>query len=107
MGDMNKGKMLCTAVGAYMVIKSVINLVFGFGFMNIVWLVVNILLAGALVKGRQPFDIVTGVFLALMFLLNVKNNISGHQWFYLGEGLIDAVCAAGLFINKDMKSHFR
>jgi hypothetical protein len=47
-----------------------------------------------------------GAVLALLFLLNVKNNIAGRQWLYLAEGIIDAVCAVALFINKDIKAHF-
>ncbi len=103
---MSSGKTLCTAIGGYMVIKNIINLVLGFSLMNVVWLAVNIALAVGLAAGKKPLNLVTGVFLALMFLMNVKANIEGRQWFYLGEGIIDAVCAAALFINKDIKSYF-
>lgn len=101
-----KGRNFCALIGGYMILKSLINLILGFSFMNIVWLAVNAALAYALIKAMPQLNLVTGVFLALMFLLNVKNNISGHQWFYLGEGIIDAICAAALFINKDIKAYF-
>lgn len=101
-----KGRNFCVLIGGYMAVKSLINLLLGFNLMNIVWLAVNIVLAYALIKAMPQMNIVTGVFLALMFLINAKNNISGHHWFYLGEGIIDALCAAALFINKDIKAFF-
>lgn len=106
MGNSEKGKKLCAVIGGYMVIKSAVNLLMGFGVMNIVWLAVNIALAYAILTARPMCNLVTGVFLSLMFLLNVKNNIEGKQWFYLGEGIADAVCAAALFVNKDIKAFF-
>ncbi|MCD8096392.1 MAG: hypothetical protein LUE12_09770 [Ruminococcus sp.] len=103
---MSKGKKICLAIAAYMVIKSIVNLILGFSVNNLFWLVVFVLFGYFLYEGRPYFNLITAAVLALLFLLNLKTNITGHYWFYLGEGIADVVCAALLVINKDVKSCF-
>lgn len=103
---MEQGKTISTVVGAYMVIKSVINLVLGFSFGNLVWLVVSIALAYTLIQGIKYCNYITGAYLAILFLVNVIPNISGHHWFYLMEGIIDAFCAFLLIASSAVKSYF-
>lgn len=52
MGSAEKGKKLCMLIGGYMVVKSAVNLLLGFGLMNIVWLAVNAALAWALYTAK-------------------------------------------------------
>ncbi|MCD7742261.1 MAG: hypothetical protein LUI06_08660 [Ruminococcus sp.] len=106
MGDTVKGKRYCAIIGIYMIIKSIVNLLLGFGISNLVWLVVNIALAYALYSQRPFLNYITAAVLVLVFLVNVKTNISGHHWFYLAEGIVDVVCAVMLILNKDIKSCF-
>jgi hypothetical protein len=89
-----------------MIIKSIVNLFLGIGLNNFAWLVVSVVMSVWLASGKKGSNYGVGVVLALLFLLNVKTNVTGHHWFYLAEGLVDAACAAALFINKDIKAHF-
>ena len=45
MGNRENGKTICMVIGAYMVVKGLLNLVLGFGLGNIVTLVVSAALA--------------------------------------------------------------
>lgn len=106
MGDSSKGASYTSLIAGYMVLKSVINLVLGFSTGNIVTLLLNIAFAYFLHKGTSKFNYVAGIFLAAVMLMNVKANISGQQWFYLAEGIIDIICAAALFISRDIREYF-
>lgn len=106
MGNASDGKKLCTVIALYMAAKSVLNLVLGFGIGNFVWLIAYIALGAAIISAYKYSNFITGAVLALMFLINVKTNISGGYYLYLAEGIIDAVCAVVLFVNRDIKAHF-
>lgn len=99
------GRNLATVIGLYIIVKAVINMILGDSFGNIIFAVVEAL---ALYTGLMYINYVVAVLLALVFVLNLKNNITniGDNWFYLVEGVIDVFCAFALFRNKDIKGHF-
>lgn len=106
MGNRENGKTICMVIGAYMVVKGLLNLVLGFGLGNIVTLVVSAALAYTLVTHMPYCNYITGAYLAVIFLVHIAGNISGGQWLYLIEGIIDVIAAVILFINPDVKAHF-
>lgn len=106
MGNSENGKNLCGVIAGYIVIKQLLNLILGFGFMNIIWLLVAAALGYCLITSKKYMNIATAVFLAVMVLVHIKDNISGGQVLYLIEAVIDVVCAAALVINKDIKQYF-
>lgn len=89
-----------------MVLKSVINLLIGFGTGNIISLVINIAFAAGMHKGIKLLNYAAAAFLAVIMLMHFKDNLAGHQWLYLAEGIIDIICAAALIISSDIRAHF-
>lgn len=108
MGDSSLGRKYVTAIGLYMVVKSILNLVLGFSVQNAVNIVINGALAYFMMKSHKFSNIVAAVLLAVVALMNLGNNISGlpGTTIYLIEGVIDLSAAALLLFNKDIKSHF-
>lgn len=106
MGSSIDGKKICTVISAYMVIKSIVNLILGFSFVNIGMLVIHCALAYTLIKAIPQLNKVTAIFLVLICAVNVKDNITGHHLFYLLEGVIDCVSAYLLLANKSVKDYF-
>ncbi len=89
-----------------MVIKSIINLLLGFGMGNIISLVINIAFAAGMHKGIKLLNYAVAIFLAVVMLMHVEANIDGKQWLYLAEGIIDLLCGTALLASKDIKAHF-
>lgn len=103
---MEQGKTISTIIGAYIVIKGLINLILGFSVGNLITLIAGVAFAYTLVQGIKYFNYITGAYLAILFLANIIPNISGHHWFYLIEGIIDAICAFVLIAGPSVKEHF-
>ncbi len=106
MGNAESGKNTCLVIGGYMVVKSIINLILGFSTGNIITLLVSAALAFTLVAGIKYLNYATGAYLAVVFLMHVAGNVSGHHWFYLAEGIIDVIAAFILFTSSNVKAHF-
>ncbi len=104
--ETNSGKNTCIVIGGYMVVKSIINLVMGFGIGNIITLLVSAALAFTLISGIKYCNYITAAYLVVIFLMHVAGNISGHHWFYLAEGIIDVLCAFILVAASGVRSHF-
>lgn len=100
------GRTLAVAVGAYMVIKMIVNMILGGGSVgNLIYTIIEAL---ALATGLMYINYVIAGILVLVMLLNLKNNITNFSsnWFYLLEGIIDIGAAVLLVFNKDVKEHF-
>lgn len=100
------GRNLALAIGIYIVIKAVLNMIIGGDpFGNII---ISAVYALALYTGLMYINYVIAVILAFVMLVNLKNNLSdiGSNWIYLLEGIIDVVCAALLVFHNDIKAHF-
>ena len=105
---MENGKKMITVVGAYMILKCILNLILGFSANNVVSLLFAAVLIFAMLKRIPYSQYVTAIFLALIFLVNLPANLSnlGSNWIYLVEGLLDVGAAAILSFHKDVKDYF-
>lgn len=105
---MENGKKMITVVGAYMILKGILNLILGFSAGNVVSLLFAAVLIFAMLKRIPYSQYVTAIFLALIFLVNLPANLSnlGSNWIYLVEGLLDVGAAAILAFHKDVKDYF-
>ena len=118
---MENGKKMITVVGAYMILKGILNLILGFSASNLVSLlfaavlIFAMLIAGAvsicvkmLMLGLFFTLVLSAIILALIFLVNLPANLSnlGSNWIYLVEGLLDVGAAAILAFHKDVKDYF-
>ena len=101
---MENGKKMITVVGAYMILKGILNLILWFSASNVVSLLFAAVLIFAMLKRIPYSQYVTAIFLALIFLVNLPANLSnlGSNWIYLVEGLQDVGAAAILEIHKDV-----
>lgn len=102
------GKKWILGIGIYLILKSGLNLILGFCISNVVMLVVSVVILVLLVSRVPYINYIVAAFLALMFLINLKGNLSnfGSQWFYLLEGLLDVGAAAVLAFEKNVKVYF-
>ena len=99
------GKTVVTIVGAWMVLKSVVNLLLGFSLSNVVSLVVAFLLAGILIAGVKYTNYIVAFILAVVVLKNLGYNLTNLQFLYLAEAVVDVVCILGLVLNKNVKEY--
>lgn len=99
----NAGNKWMSLIGAYMIIKGIINLILGFSVGNIVTLLISGTLAFLIIKGVPYMNYVTGAYLALMSVIHIIPNIQGHHWFYLAEGILDLIAAVVLFTANRSK----
>lgn len=103
------GRKWVVGIGAYLIIKSVLNLLLGFGMSNLVMLLVSVV-ALVLMLHRVPYiSYIVAAFLLILFLLHIGSNISniGSQWLYLLEGILDLDAAAVLIFEKNVRVFFR
>ena len=82
---MENGKKMITVVGAYMILKGILNLILGFSASNLVSLLFAAVLIFAMLKRIPYSQYVTAIFL---------------------EGLLDVGAAAILAFHKDVKDYF-
>lgn len=102
-----QGRNIVTAMGVYLIVKSVLNMVIagGLSVLSLLWAV---LLAVLLFMGFQYTNIGVGAVLFLGAVVHLPSNISnfGSNWLYFIEGVIDIVCAVLLVRRNDIKEHF-
>lgn len=106
MGTNNvNGRNISLFIGVYFVVKSILNMILGGSFGNIIYSAIE---AVALYTGLQYINYVVAGITALVVILNLKNNISniGSNWIYLIEGIIDIGCCVLLVVTSDVKQHF-
>lgn len=101
------GKQIILVICIYLLAKSVLNLILGFGAESVMNLIVMTVLAGVLicriVKGRW----IVGAALIIVCLFHLKDNLHGlpGTWIYLAEGILDVGAAAVLFCSKDVEAY--
>lgn len=103
------GRTWVYGIGIYLIAKSVLNLILGFGAENLVMLIVSIAAAVLLAKRFVPYiQYIVAVFLLILFFVHVGYNISNFssQWIYLLEGVLDVGAAAVLVFEKNVKAFF-
>ncbi len=110
MGHSVNGRNLCGLIAGYMLIKGILNLILGFSFMNILILAVSVGLSFGMISSVKHLNKVTALFLAVMVVLNIKDNISNIGFnvhlVYLAEAVIDVFCAFQLVANQDIREFF-
>ncbi len=91
------GKKIVLGIGAYLILKSVLNLI------------LFVVFAVLLVMRIPYISYIVAGFLAIVFLMNIGNNLAniGGNWIYLVEGLLDVGCAALLVLQKDVRAYFK
>ena len=90
-------------IGAYIIVKGIINLILGFSVGNVVTLIISAVLAFLLMKGVPYMNYVVGAYLAIISVVNLIPNITEHHWFYLAEGILDLIAAFVLFTSKKVQ----
>ena len=103
------GKKIVLGIGAYLILKSVLNLILGFSTANVVYLILFVVFAVLLVMRIPYISYIVAGFLAIVVLMNIGNNLAniGGNWIYLVEGLLDVGCAALLVLQKDVRAYFK
>ncbi len=103
------GRKWTLGIGIYLIAKSVLNFVLGFSFSNFLMIIVGVVAAVLLISRVPYINYIVAVFLAVMFLMHVKVNISNlsSQWLYLLEGVLDLGAAAVLVFEKNTKAFFQ
>lgn len=101
-----QGRNIAVAIGVYLIIKAVLNMIIGsFSISGLL-----IAVGGALVlfSGMQFVNLVVAGILFIVAVVHLPANISnfGSNWIYLLEGIIDIVCAILLVTKDDIKAHF-
>ena len=102
-----QGRTIATAIGVYLIVKSVLNMVIG-GGLSIISLLTAIVGALALFSGVQFVNIIVAGILFVVAVIHLPANISnfGSNWIYLLEGIADIACAVLLVTKDDIKAHF-
>ena len=87
------GRNISLIVGAYFILKSVINLILGGGVSD---------------TGLMYLNYVVAAVAALIVIIHLPANISHFtdNWIYLLEGVIDIIFAVIICINPNVKEHF-
>ncbi|MCR5601391.1 MAG: hypothetical protein K6G33_11710 [Ruminococcus sp.] len=102
-----KGRMLCIIMGAYLVVKAVVNMIIG-GGLSISDLIIALALACAMFTGIKYVNYIAAAVLVTIAVIHLPANISNisSNWIYLIEGILDIGCAAVLCLQTDVKEHF-
>lgn len=102
-----QGRNVATAIGIYLIVKSVLNMAIG-GGLSIISLLIAVGGAVALFSGMQFVNLVVAGILFIVAVVHLPSNISnfGSNWIYLLEGIIDIVFAVLLVTRDDIKKHF-
>ncbi len=106
------GKKISMAIGIYVIVKAVINLILGFSFGNIMSLVIAGVIFVLLYK-RVPYtNYIIAAYLIIIFLAYFWGNItnlgnSWVYWLYLAEGLIDLASGVLLIVSKNIKAYYQ
>lgn len=103
------GKNWVIGISAYLILKSILNLILGFSASNVVMLIVMIV-AAVLMLRKIPFvQYILALLLVILFLSNFWNNVThlGSNWLYFIEGILDVGCAAVLVFEKNVRAFFK
>ncbi len=105
------GKNITMAVGIYLIVKSVLNLILGFSFTNVLMLIIAGVIFVLLYKHVPYCNYIIAVYLGLVFIAHFWTNITnlGNSfvyWIYLLEGIIDLLAGLLLAFNKNVRAYF-
>lgn len=100
------GKTFVTGISIWIVIKSLLNLILGFSFGNLITLVVAVGLAILLMANVPYMNYVASVLLGIVVLKNLPYNLMNFQILYLLEAIVDVICIILLVTVKEVKELF-
>lgn len=100
------GKSIITGISIWIVLKSILNLIFGFSFGNIISLVITVGLAILLMAHVPYMHYVASVLLGIVVLKNLPYNLMNFQILYLLEAAVDVICIILLVGSKNVKDCF-
>ena len=100
-----QGRTAALAVGIYFIAKSILNLILGGSFIDIVIAAAE---AALLFTGLMFINYIIAAVTVLIVLKHLKNNLSApsENIIYLIEAAIDVICAVFLCIGKNIREHF-
>lgn len=99
------GRSISLIVGAYFILKSVLNLILGGSIVDIVIAVVE---TAALYTGLMYLNYVVAAIAALIVIIHLPANLGNisDNLIYLLEGAADIICAVVLCTVPSVKEHF-
>ncbi len=106
------GRSIALMIGAWFVIKSIVNIfIGGFDFVSLLFGVLALVLG---YLGIKYTNYAVAGIAALIVLVHLFGNIKGlfnidsmiSSLIYLAEGAVDIICAAALCIVPSVKEHF-
>jgi hypothetical protein len=100
-----QGRSIALIVGAYFILKSVINLILGGGVMDVV---VSAAEAVVLYTGLMYLNYIVAAVVVIVALVHLPANLGniGDNWLYLLEGVIDIICAIVICVSPSVAEHF-
>lgn len=105
----NKGQMLGVAVGAYMIVKEILNAIMVGGSLNLYSLIIAIAAAAVLWFGVKYTNYVVAVILMLVACTHLPDNLRNiglnAYLIYTIEGVIDMLAAVLLAFHPDIRQH--
>ncbi|MGN0647984.1 MAG: hypothetical protein ACI4J3_05070 [Oscillospiraceae bacterium] len=103
---MERGQLLATAVGGYMILKAIINGIIG-GGINLISLLVAVAATVCLFFGVKWSNIVVGIVLVALFCTHFVENVTHlpQNLIYLIEGLMDVGGGVLLAFLPDIRRH--
>lgn len=102
----NRGQILATVVGIYMVAKEILNGIIS-GGINLIYLIFAVAAAICLWKGVKWSNLVVAVVLMAVFCTHFVTNVTNlpQNLLYLLEGIVDAGAAVLLAFYPDVRRH--
>lgn len=101
------GKKYSVAIGVYIIVKAILNIILGSGITS---LILPIVMAIVLFIGIKYGNYAIAVILGITVLIHIGTNISNlglnRYLIYFIEGIIDIVCAVILVTNNNIKEYF-
>ncbi len=99
-----QGRAAALAVGIYFIAKSILNLILGGSFIDIVIAAAE---AALLFTGLMFINYIIAAVTVLIVLKHLKNlSAPSENIIYLIEAAIDVICAVFLCIGKNIREHF-
>ena len=101
------GRRYALFIGAYLIVKSILNMIIGGGF-ALQDILLAVIMAAGLYTGMKYVNIAVSVLIMLVVIAHIGYNISNlpESLIYLIEAVIDTGCAAALLFQNDLKEHF-
>lgn len=102
-----KGRNIVLIAAVYLIVKEIINTFIG-GGLNIGTLLMQVLIAAALISGLKFVNIGAAVILIAVAVSYLPGNLAniGSNFIYLLEGVIDIACGVLICVIPDVKEHF-